>query len=118
MEDSKQVQRVKIKSIFEGAKYIVPIYQREYAWEETEIECFLDDINDQDGENVYYLGNLIVDKKDKYEVIDGQQRLTTLYLLFVYLKKYLEDKIVLEDSLTFEARKKVNIYFEKYLSGK
>lgn len=63
-------------------KYIVPLYQRAYAWTQKEIRQLIDDINDFDEEQ-YYLGSLIVHKReDAFEVIDGQQRLTTLYLLF------------------------------------
>lgn len=70
------------------ARYIVPRYQRAYAWEDKEIIQLIDDITDSTGAS-YYIGSLIVAKhKDdahNYEVIDGQQRLTTLYLLLHYL---------------------------------
>lgn len=80
--------------------YIIPIYQREFAWgdEETEskmgtnsIRQMLEDINSftEDTEDKYYLGTMAVsynEEKTVYEVIDGQQRLTTIYLLFCYLE--------------------------------
>jgi hypothetical protein len=69
------------------AAYIVPIYQRNYAWQAEQIEQLLRDIRDaiHDGESGYFLGNLVVTELQKapgsFEVIDGQQRLTTLYLV-------------------------------------
>lgn len=68
--------------------YVIPRYQRAYAWEDKEIVQLIDDINDSVGD--YYIGSLVVAKvkgrEEKYEVVDGQQRLTTLYLLLHYLR--------------------------------
>ena len=66
-------------NIFSTDKYIIPLYQRAFAWEDKEIEQMIDDILNFGTDN-YYLGNLIVfERKDgKFEVIDGQQRLTAL----------------------------------------
>ena len=70
-----------------GAHYVIPLYQRAYAWEDEEVNQLIDDINDTTGD--YYIGSLIVAKikgqEEQYEVVDGQQRLTTLYLLLHYL---------------------------------
>lgn len=69
------------------AHYVIPRYQRAYAWEDKEIVQLIDDINDSTGD--YYIGSLVVakvkGKVETYEVVDGQQRLTTLYLLLHYL---------------------------------
>ena len=69
------------------AHYVIPRYQRAYAWEDKEIVQLIDDINDSTGD--YYIGSLVVAKikgqEEQYEVVDGQQRLTTLYLLLHYL---------------------------------
>ena len=69
------------------AHYVIPRYQRAYAWEDKEIVQLIDDINDSTGD--YYIGSLVVakvkGKEETYEVVDGQQRLTTLYLLLHYL---------------------------------
>lgn len=73
----------------EGCIYRVPIYQRAYAWGADEIKTLLDDVRRADGQ--YYLGSLVVARcgsernRTVYEVIDGQQRLTTLYLLMAAL---------------------------------
>lgn len=99
----KELKVLQVSEIFNDAKYKIPIYQRNYAWEEKQIEQLIDDIYGSDG--TYFLGNLIVNQteQDVYEVIDGQQRLTTLYLIEKYLGMN-----VLKDSLYFEAREKSN----------
>lgn len=104
IENMVQPQECSIENIFLEHEYIIPIYQRNYAWSKEEIEQLLDDINDINRK--YYLGSLIVNKieRNRFEVIDGQQRLTTLFLLLSYLK-YDSIKI---DSLRFEAREKSN----------
>lgn len=99
----QKLKILKVSKLFINVKYEIPIYQRNYAWEEKQIQQLMDDIYTSDG--AYFLGTLIVNQKeaDVYEVIDGQQRLTTLYLL----EKYLEMD-VLKGSLYFEARRKSN----------
>lgn len=75
-----------IKEIFESGKYVVPLYQRNYAWRKNEIEQLLQDIYEAFKKNPtgnYFIGSLVVLKRQNgdYEVIDGQQRLTTLSLI-------------------------------------
>lgn len=84
-------------------EYIIPLYQRAYAWEEKQLSQLVDDINDvAEGAN-YYIGSLIVSKQNgRYEVIDGQQRLTSLYLLLNCLG------IKVKPTLTFACREKSN----------
>lgn len=96
MDVNKMIQELRILEILDndnvtlfdkGAHYVIPRYQRAYAWEDKEIVQLIDDINDSTGD--YYIGSLIVAKikgqEEQYEVVDGQQRLTTLYLLLHYL---------------------------------
>lgn len=89
-------------NIFSADKYIIPLYQRAFAWEDKEIEQMIDDILNFETDN-YYLGNLIVfaRKDGKFEVIDGQQRLTALYLLLTALNIDFES-----DAVSFEYRQK------------
>lgn len=69
----------------ENFEYIVPMYQRDFAWGENEIKTLLTDIALFNAPE-YYLGSLVVSKtssengKDCFEVIDGQQRLTALFM--------------------------------------
>ena len=90
-----------------GAHYVIPLYQRAYAWEDEEIVQLIDDINDSTGD--YYIGSLVVakvkSKVETYEVVDGQQRLTTLYLLLHYLKSQVG---AVEKTLSFDCRPNSN----------
>ena len=65
--------------------YVVPLYQRNFAWQEPQIQQLIQDIYDHchDNDTHYYIGSLVVIQRADgiYEVIDGQQRLTTLHLL-------------------------------------
>lgn len=103
-----QPQEFTVEQIFNNNEYLIPIYQRNYAWSRFEIEQLLDDINDIDINKTkkYYLGNLIVNERGMncFEVIDGQQRLTTLFLLLCFLN----NQSINEGSLTFEAREASN----------
>jgi len=81
------VEEKTILDIFNGNEhYTVPIYQREYAWTEYEVGRLLADIWEsfqKDNQRNYYLGTLVVVRKGTgWEVVDGQQRLTTLSLLY------------------------------------
>ncbi|MGE7216210.1 DUF262 domain-containing protein [Priestia koreensis] len=102
-----------IRDIFTG-NYSIPIYQRAYAWSDKEIETLVDDIYDYyslDSNQNYYIGSLVVhkDNNDLENVIDGQQRLTTLTLLICYLKNESNYKDLVQDiniNLNFESRKR------------
>lgn len=66
--------------------FFVPSYQRGYRWGESEIVRLLDDIYATEGKRNYCLQPVVVRKTgDKYELIDGQQRLTTIYLIYRYM---------------------------------
>lgn len=84
-------------------EYIIPLYQRAYAWEDKQLTQLIEDISDITDETNYYIGSLIVSKQDqKYEVVDGQQRLTSLYLLMNCLG------LDVKNTLTFTCREKSN----------
>jgi hypothetical protein len=81
-----------INEAFRECFYIVPDYQREYVWTDKEVHQLLDDIDEQidaGSERQYFIGMVLVSptqQKNHYEVIDGQQRLTTFFLLLCALK--------------------------------
>lgn len=72
--------------------FYIPHYQRGYRWEEQEVNELLDDLwvfcKDRESGDFYCLQPIVLKKNDQlgYDVLDGQQRLTTLYLLLVYLE--------------------------------
>lgn len=114
------------KTIFNtDAHYVIPRYQRAYAWEDKEIIQLIDDIDDIGTSENYYIGSLIVSrvkgKNETYEVVDGQQRLTTLFLLLQYLafEGVLEGKV--GQTLSFDCRANSNYTLsniQKVLKGK
>lgn len=84
-------------------EYIIPLCQRAYAWEDKQLTQLIEDINDVAEDSNYYIGSLIVSKQfGRYEVVDGQQRLTSLYLLLNCLG------IKTKPTLTFACREKSN----------
>ena len=100
-----------------GVRYVIPRYQRAYAWEEKEIEQLIDDIcDDNDPKRDYYIGSLIVARRKagdevEYEVIDGQQRLTTIYLLLQCLldeSYFSRGEVSVGEALSFDCRSKSN----------
>ena len=89
-----ELKELSIRDLFYDTDkiYQIPIYQRNYAWEKDEIDTLVRDVYDafknndesknNDGNN-YYIGTLVTYYRNDglYEVIDGQQRLTTIRLL-------------------------------------
>ena len=79
-----------------GKKYVVPDYQREYRWKESAVETLWNDLLDAAQSNrrnrKYLLGPLVeLERGSKSEIVDGQQRLVTLSLLFRAMKNALEE---------------------------
>lgn len=77
--------------------YVVPDFQREYVWEERNVEQFLEDILDEfsdshgditTGDAEYFIGSIVgcKDGAGAYQLIDGQQRLTTIYLILCVIR--------------------------------
>ena len=95
-----------LRSLLDRAKFAIDYYQREYRWETKQVAELIEDLagkfkdsheagNDQsDVERYghYFLGSIIVSDKDGRKfIIDGQQRLTTLTLLFIHIYRHLDD---------------------------
>ena len=136
---NESIQALNVQALFENKQtYIIPMYQRNYAWGEKEIDQLILDIQDyqkqtdqlnqgQTQENKkYYIGTLVVFERSNstYEIIDGQQRFTTLTLLAICLKRLSkEEKIVLDMSwfnqfnLDFHSRPKSSLTFQALLRG-
>lgn len=87
-------------------EFYVPSYQRGYRWGADEVIRLLDDVY-QNGKKQYCLQPVVVRKKGSaFELVDGQQRLTTLYLIYKYMKNvnpFFNDPTF---SLTYETRDK------------
>ena len=95
-----------VRDLLAARKYSIDYYQREYKWQKEQVDELLKDLADKFLESYgvgddrsavaeyghYFLGSVIISDKDgrKY-IIDGQQRLTTLTLLLIYLQHQLQD---------------------------
>lgn len=71
--------------------YVVPDYQREYVWNDEQVEQLLADLLDAyntDNKKAYFLGTIVTyNSGSQFELIDGQQRLTTFFVLLCAIKK-------------------------------
>lgn len=91
-DPQQDIHQFSVKALLvDKASYLIPMYQRNYAWGEGEISQLIEDIADHlsnGDQHPYYIGTLVVHKRDdgRFEVIDGQQRFTTLSLIATYLK--------------------------------
>ena len=84
-------------------EYIIPLYQRAFAWTDKHLIQLIEDVTDVADDANYYIGSLIVSKQgSRYEVVDGQQRLTSLFLLLNCLG------MDVKKTLTFACREKSN----------
>lgn len=108
-------QALDIQKVFQDF-YTVPSFQREYVWERQHVETMLNDIKsefdrqrDQGKDNAeYFLGSIVTclsQDGNSYELIDGQQRITTLYLLLCAIRDYMFEKgISVRSSLELQIR--------------
>ena len=98
--------RYSIEEAFRECFYVVPDYQREYVWTEKEVNQLLEDINEQidtNSEQEYFIGTILVSptkENTHYEIIDGQQRLTTLFLLLCVLRHLLQNEPKMQAHIT------------------
>ncbi|MFB6349129.1 DUF262 domain-containing protein [Moraxella sp. ZJ142] len=98
-------------------QYKIPDYQRPYSWEEKHIKQLFDDLYDfyqLKTDESYFLGSIVVIKKDREplcDVVDGQQRLTSLTILIAALTHYFsdEDKAEGQEILQQPAKKAQNL---------
>lgn len=100
--------------------YVVPIYQRNYAWGTEQIEQLISDIEDarrggQDGDSSYFIGNLVVTSRGDgvYEVIDGQQRLTTILVLLLALRAHGGLESAVGTPLRYESRPRSSMTLDR-----
>ena len=100
MTTTISVSKLPVSAFLQTAKdhpFIIPSYQRPYAWEEDQVQTLFDDLKDfsssieenNNNPSQYFLGCIVTFLSDgKQEIIDGQQRITSLYLLLraIYTK--------------------------------
>lgn len=108
--EQKDVAALTIGELFRSGHYTIPIYQRNYAWGQEEIEQLIQDIWDvsqlKRPDSHYFIGSLVVSERglNRFETIDGQQRHTTLSILLAVMKNAF--------SLPFSGIKDINLHFD------
>ncbi len=122
--ETSEIRPGKIKS---GYLFNIPIYQRLYSWEEKEIHQLLADLYSsfiKDESKPYYLGNLVLYKNadKRFDIIDGQQRITTLFLMGLVFKKDCKEWVNFLNTdnglrLAFIAREGDNAFLKSNLDG-
>ena len=104
-----QVNKIPIFNFLEGSgkSFIIPVYQRDYAWQKENCEKLWNDLLSLRKSEVkaYFLGSIVIIDAgfQEYSVIDGQQRLTTISLLLLALQNYLKKNKIeerLQDQLS------------------
>lgn len=94
MNNTIQSEKKDINSIFSDFWFLIPEYQRSYVWNDDNINDLLDDLwfaCQNKNDNEYFLGSLVLKRTgerdfDEFEVLDGQQRLTTLFILMAVIR--------------------------------
>lgn len=123
--------------------FTIPAYQRPYAWETTQVDELLTDITDamnpkSKSEGFYFLGSIVLVKKHgspDARVVDGQQRLTTLTILFSvirdltedaekqakrekYVKQVADEDEGIQEALRLQLRRQDQAFFEKTIQAR
>ena len=104
-----------------SGRFYVPAYQRGYRWGEVEVRRLLDDIWESRDKSYYLQPVVVKEYGDEWELVDGQQRLTTLFLIFQYMRVAGLQSLGAEYSLRYETRPDSAAYLEDIdpeLSGK
>lgn len=110
----------KISSLFDGRTvFNIPEYQRAYAWEKSQLSDFAEDIQNQKVDRSYFLGTVLFEEKGlekNYEIIDivdGQQRITTIIIFMAVLIQRLKEESESDDEL-----EDIALLFETYVKHK
>jgi len=110
-----EVTELSVTDLFSEGEYLIPIYQRNYAWGEPEVEQLLQDILDvaeqaEEHPKSYYIGSLVAYKRKdgNFETIDGQQRHTTLSIIISALRNEFSVAVndITRSNLGFDSRPK------------
>jgi hypothetical protein len=93
--------------------FYVPAYQRGYRWGEAEVRRLLEDIWESRDRPYYLQPGVVKRYGDEWELVDGQQRLTTLFLIFRYMKREGLQSSGADYSLRYETRPGSADYLEQ-----
>ncbi|WP_031408430.1 DUF262 domain-containing protein [Thiomonas sp. FB-Cd] len=152
MSSSKKGQiesaKIVIGEVFSRFWFRIPDYQRAYVWGKDEISELIDDVNyasEHNPEGQYFLGSMVLRKAtrtmdgvafEEYELLDGQQRLTTLMLMLACIRDRVTDaklkgacremlyqeenkwkKIPGRNRIVYDIRDNVGAFIERYIKA-
>lgn len=120
-----EVKQLTVREFLSDGQYVIPIYQRNYDWGERETLQLLEDISDYAQKNSnqkYYIGSAVVFVRNVngttyFEMIDGQQRLTTLTILASLLKHEGKADWFKQPNLSYEHRKEADEALRRLQEG-
>ncbi|OQY01117.1 MAG: RloF protein [Desulfobacteraceae bacterium 4572_130] len=100
-----------------SVKYVIPRFQRDYAWDQEHLEDLWADIKTLEQEGEHYMGYIVLQKKGEreFEVIDGQQRLVTFSFVVLAAMKKIQNFI--DHGLEVDENKKRLSVFKERLIG-
>lgn len=115
----KKVEQLSVSQLLQTDKYLVPLYQRNYAWKREQVMQLLQDIKNSKASTPYYLGTQVVfPRKGCFEIIDGQQRHTTLLIANAVFKRLGHASALQNRNLFFEARENSEQVLDALLKDK
>lgn len=120
-----EVKQLTVREFLSDGQYVIPIYQRNYDWGERETLQLLEDVSDYAQKNSnqkYYIGSAVVFVRNVngttyFEMIDGQQRLTTLTILASLLKHEGKADWFKQPNLSYEHRKEADEALRRLQEG-
>lgn len=112
IHDYDELTVLTVRQLLTENAYLIPIYQRNYAWEQSEVLQLIIDIADaahSNSLNTYYLGTLVVHQRQngQLETLDGQQRLITLTLATLAFRS-----LNLAEGVRASLPERINLSFE------
>ena len=84
-----EAQNLLISSTLKKGKFIIPEYQREYDWDDSNIDELFEDIQNSPDNDNYFIGHMVFEGSfngDTFNVIDGQQRITTVTIFLCAIR--------------------------------
>jgi len=126
--DNLITQLISFNDLINGNFFKIPDYQRGYSWDKSQLEDLVKDIEHISGkQHLHYTGTIVITKSKgnpdsfRYEIVDGQQRITTLIILLKCLsmsikdeaidKGYLKRGNIGNEEYVLETNNETNVYF-------
>ena len=100
-----------IKDLFDSSTiFNIPKYQRAYAWEKEQLDAFVEDLENQDTNKDHFFGTILLQKQAPegefkiIDIVDGQQRITTIIIFMKLLSKHTNSTSRMEDRILKKLR--------------